>query len=296
MNLSIIEPPKLVTTILEIFAIDLRSMHDADHLWRRRKSQGVAVSTTPEHLPPGRASVMGYWLTEGSPSIQTVSAASTPYHIRVSSTIESLQEPTSLGVEGSVGVGRATLSANLKGPHGELRVTIGESSAVVVASAATWLALSEPTLLAIFQCWRFHATDATLDRLTSDARGDLKHASMAALSSFRQRSRLLSNTDCIRDLLLDLPHFAGPLTDPHAFLSTENQVDAYETLANKLHLEQWSESIDERAEGVEDTYASVTEKLNEFRNFLGASGLEILIIAILLVDLAINMLGYLKYE
>ena len=196
-----------------------------------------------------------------------------------------------------MGVGRATLSAKLKASSnsdGELTLTVWETGALVVASPATWLALSEPILLAICQCWRFHAFDATVDRMITEARGDLDHASMVVFSSFRQRSRLLANSKRIRELFLDLSHFAGPLTDPYAFLAGDKHVETYRSLVGKLHLEEWSESIDERAEGIDDTYASVTEKLNEFRNFLGGSSLEILIIVILVIEVIFNVLTFLE--
>ena len=185
-------------------------------------------------------------------------------------------------------LGRPPQTIRLKGPDGELVLTIGRSAARIVASAATWGAMSEPVLLAACLYWRFQAIDAEIDRLTVEAEGDLSHAAMAVPSSLRNRKRLLGNARAVRAVMIDLPHFSGPLTDPYPYLSSERSVQTFRSLAEKLHVEEWGESIDDRVEAVEDTYASVTEKLNEFRNFAIGSALEIAIIVILLVDLVIR--------
>lgn len=184
-------------------------------------------------------------------------------------------------------LGRPPQTIRLKGPEGELVLTIGRGPARVVASTASWAAMSEPVLLAVCLCWRFQAIDAELDRLTLEAEGDLPHATMAVPSSLRNRKRLLGHARAIRAVMIDLPHFAGPLTDPYPYLSGDLAVPTFRSLAEKLHLEGWGESIDDRAEAVEDVYASVTEKLNEFRNFAIGSILEVTIIVILLVEFAI---------
>ncbi len=144
-------------------------------------------------------------------------------------------------------------------------------------------------LLAICQYWRFQALDREIDRLTIEAEGDLDHASMAVPASLWDRKRLLSHARAMRALMLDLPHFEGSITDARSYLSTERAVASYRMLAERLHLEEWCESIDDRAEAIEDAYGSVTEKLCEFRNFAVGSTLEIIIVVILVVDLIVNL-------
>ena len=167
-------------------------------------------------------------------------------------------------------------------------LTLGPAAANVVASHATWDALSEPVLLAACVYWRLQELDGQLDRLTVEAENDLSHATMAVPASLWNRKRLLGRAREIRALMIDLPHFEGPLTDPYPYLSSDRSVQTFRALVEKLHLDEWGESIDDRAEAVEDTYASVTEKLNEFRNFAIGSILEVAIIVILLAEVLIH--------
>lgn len=285
MSATTLEPTATGTNVVEIVAVDLQTMPETAPLWRRRRSLG-SVEASDSQFPKGRPSLMGYWLTEEPRSTLPAGVSESPYSIRVTGRAESATV-----VETKIGVGRPPLTIKLK----ELTMTIWETKALVITSSSAWSEHMEPALLAICQCWRFHAIDAMLDTMTDASRNDLSHASMSVLSSFRQRKRLLAQSRSIRELLLDQPHFAGPLTDPYAFLRSDRDVETYRSVAGKLHLEEWSESIDERAEGVEDTYASVTEKLFEYRNYLGGSTLEIIIVVILLIDLFINTMSYLEY-
>ena len=110
---------------------------------------------------------------------------------------------------------------------------------------------------------------------------------MPGPSTLRARRRLEATAREVRALLVDLPHFEGPLTDPLMYCSSERSAQTYATLAEKLRLEEWCELIDEKAEAVEDTYEALTEKLFEYKNFAAEALLEILIVAILLAELAI---------
>jgi hypothetical protein len=169
----------------------------------------------------------------------------------------------------------------------ELVLTVGPDRAEVVAGAATWLALHEPTILAICQSWRFRAIDRELGRLTESARTDIPHATLPRPASLVSRERLCATAQSVRSLLLDLAHFQGPLTDPYPFFTSDRSVQVYRSLAEKLHLEEWCEAIDERAEAVEDTYEAATEKLFEYRNFAWEALLEFIIILILVGELAV---------
>ena len=129
---------------------------------------------------------------------------------------------------------RPLQTARLKGPDGELVLTIDGGLARVVASDATWEAMSEPVLLVVCLHWRFQAIDAEIDRLTAHAEGDIPHAvAMAIVASLRDRRRLLRHARDIRAVMIDLPHFAGPLTDPLPYLSTERAVGPFRSLAEE---------------------------------------------------------------
>jgi hypothetical protein len=205
-------------------------------------------------------------------------------------------EPPALATDATAAGGRErppqTVRIKAGGPaEGELVLTVASRWAQVGASEAAWTALAEPILLAVCQYWRFGVLDAQLDRLAEYAERDIGHAAMAVPASLWQRPRLLENAREVRALLLDLPHFEEPLTDPYPFCTSERSVQTYRQLAEKLHLEAWAEAIDHRVEAVEDVYAAVTEKLCEYRNFAWGATLEVTIIVILLADLLVNLLA-----
>jgi hypothetical protein len=185
---------------------------------------------------------------------------------------------------------RPTRTVKVKSPNtgdGDLHLTVGPEGVHVAASEAAWKTLDEPVLLAVCQWWRFAAVDRELDRLTELAVRDLDHATLPSLASYRARNELGKTARLVRAILVDLPHFEGPLTDPYAYCSCERSAQVYESLAEKLGLQEWCELLDERAEAVEDIYGAVTEKLLEYKNFLGQAVLEIIIIVILLAELAV---------
>ncbi|MDR3634693.1 MAG: hypothetical protein P4L84_12885 [Isosphaeraceae bacterium] len=261
---------------------DLTGKSSSRSLWRRRKGR---ATTAPQ---PGRPSPMGYWLTElhGADT-----GAGQSLRVELSASEDSFAgEP--VPVTSCCPCGRPAQTVRLKGPNagdGELVLTVGDRYARVVTSPAAWNVLAEPVLLAVCQYWRFGSVDEQLDRLTEQAEADIGDATMSVPSTLRKRSRLLATARDVRTLLLDLPHFMEPLTDPYAFCSSDRAVQAYRSLAEKLHLAAWCEAIDDRFEAVDDAYAAVTEKLFEYRNFAWGAALEIAIIVILLADLIFQL-------
>ncbi|MDB5349777.1 MAG: hypothetical protein JWN86_1024 [Planctomycetota bacterium] len=273
-----------------IQARDMTASPEMRPVWRRRRSAQAEAMLNPARAP-GWPSPMGFWLEDLADRSSTIPAGSHQIQILPPGT-ETTAGHEIAGTPRTGRIGRPVQTVRMKGMDGELVLTIGDQTAQVVASPATWNVLSEPVLLAICQYWRFQALDTEIDRLTVEAEGDLNHAAMAVPASLWDRKRLLAHARSVRALLLDLPHFEGPITDPLPYLSTERAVASYRLLVEKLHLDEWCEAIDDRAEAVEDAYASVTEKLNEFRNFAVGSTLEIAIIAILVVDLFVNLANY----
>jgi hypothetical protein len=267
-----------------IEAVDLTGSPESRRLWRRRR--GVA----PAAAAAGRPSPMGFLLTER----REPGGLASPWQVRLFVPGTEPAAPDALRSEPGT---RPAQTVRIKGAaasEGDLVLTIGPEGAQVVAPVATWNALAEPVMLAVCQYWRFRALDEQLDQLAERAEGDVGHAAMSVPRSLWQRRRLLHNAREVRTLLLDLPHFQEPLTDPYPFCTSERSVQTYRSLAEKLHLEEWAEAIDDRVEAVEDNYASVTEKLCEYRNFAWGATLEILIIVILLAELGMQIVNYLS--
>ena len=265
-------------------ALDISGDPAHRHLWRDRLHVvGDADDSHPE-LGPGRRSPLGFWLT---PEGDSDPATSGPRIVFGAHGEESNAPPAFVG--GAPG-SRPVQTVRLKSPNsgeGEVILSVGSGGARIITTPAAWRTLAEPVLLACGLYWRFTAIDAELSRLTALAKGDLGHATMPTPASLRAGRTLASSAEAVRVLLLDLPHFEGPLTDPLGYCTTERAANLFETLAEKLRLEQWCELIDERAEAVEDTYEAVTEKLFEYKNFAWEAALETLIIVILLAELAV---------
>jgi hypothetical protein len=269
--------------IRQIRAVDLTGAPEYRRLWKGRSPDDG------HDLPqPGFASPMGFWLTEASdatpPSADGFTIRFEPHGTPAA--------PSEAKSQSAAPSRRPEQTVRLKAPlvgDGELVLRISPSGVRITTSDAAWKALSEPVLLAVGQYWRFLVIEEKLDRLTEEAQADVAHATMPSLATLRSRRRLTENARAVRDLLLDLPHFEGTLTDPFPYCTTELAAQTYLALAEKLRLEPWCELIDERTEAIEDTYEAVTEKLLEFKNFAWEALLEILIVVILLGELGLNL-------
>jgi hypothetical protein len=231
---------------------------------------------------------MGYWLS----TLPDASSAAPGSHVITVQPDGS--DPGSAAVAQSKRgpAGRPSQTVQVKGQipgEGDLVLTVGPAVANVVASESAWQGLAEPILLAVCQYWRFCVLEAEIDRFTELACADLDHAAMAGLSTLRQHRRLTATARDLRKLLLDMPHFEGPLTSALGYCSSTRAADAYQSVALKLGLEDWCALIDERTEVVQTTYEAVTEKLLELRHFAWTAILESLIIVILLSDLLFGL-------
>lgn len=257
-------------------------------LWRADRAGPDPVAGGPtEH---GFASPMGYWLS--SPVLPTANPANGPV-ITFATVGEDLGASTAHLGRPLVGGSRRPLqTVRVKSPNsgeGDVTITVGPGGASVTATTAAWKTLAEPVLLALCQYRRFAAIDAEIARLTALAHGDLDHSNMPGVATLRNRRRLVQSARDVRALLLDLPHFEGPLTDSFPYCSTERSAQIFESLAEKLRLEPWSELIDERAEAIEDAYEALSEKLFEYKNFAWEAALETLIIVILVAELGMTI-------
>ena len=257
-------------------------------LWRSDRAATLDPSCFLGLPGPGYRSPMGFWLT----SSETPAGPSRPPRTITFAAHgeESTPPPPSLRLapEGNQSRPIQTVRGKSINPSdGDVLLTIGPGGARIVTTPGAWKAMAEPLLLAACQYWRFSAIDAELDRLAALAKGDLGHATMPGPASLRASRALARSAKAVRVLLLDIPHFEGPLTDPYHYCSTERSAQVFETLAEKLHLEEWCELIDEHCEAVEDTYEAVTEKLFEYKNFAWEAFLEVIIVLILLGELGL---------
>jgi hypothetical protein len=272
-------PPAPMTT-LQVIDLTVRPEHRG--LWRSRPAAGGE----PAGLPSGGfASPLGFWLAP-TPDLATTPAGTRTIRFRSPAATEGTPPPPPAPPGWR---GRPPRVVRVKPAHtgdGDLFLAIGPDSAQVTATPAAWQSMAEPVLLATCLYWRFAAMDAEVDRLTESAHDDLDHATMPGPSTLRDRRLLESRARDVRALMLDLPHFEGPLTDPAPYCSSERAAQAFETLAEKLGLEEWCELIDERTEAIEDAYEALSEKLFEYRNFAWEAILEVLIVILLLAELA----------
>ncbi|HKI20730.1 MAG TPA: hypothetical protein VKA15_22760, partial [Isosphaeraceae bacterium] len=85
-------------------------------------------------------------------------------------------------------------------------------------------------------------------------------------------------------LILDLPDFEAALTNPQGYLAPGRPVRLYRALAARLGLNRWRHEIDERIEVVEAIFDSLTESLNHLHSLAFQIALELIIVAVLLLD------------
>src|SRR5205814_5032686 len=99
------------------------------------------------------------------------------------------------------------------------------------------------------------------ERLTQNALGDLRYANGPSLASLAESRRLLDLGWKTRAAIVDLTYFQTPLTDPLAYFDSPRSARVYRRLVDRFGLDDWSDAIDHRAELVEATFETITEKL-----------------------------------
>jgi uncharacterized Rmd1/YagE family protein len=93
-----------------------------------------------------------------------------------------------------------------------------------------------------------------------------------------------------RAAIVDLTYFQTPLTDPRGYLDAPRSARVYRHLAERIGLDDWSDSIDHRAEVVEGTFETITEKLYHLKSHAHDVVLETIIVVVLLVDIVMRIL------
>ncbi len=92
-----------------------------------------------------------------------------------------------------------------------------------------------------------------------------------------------------RAAIVDLTHFEEPLTDPLAYFDSRRSARVYRTLAERFGLDDWCDAIDHRAEVVEATFETITEKLYHLKSHAHDVVLEVIIVIILLFDIVMRI-------
>ncbi len=172
-----------------------------------------------------------------------------------------------------------------------LFVEIDPRVARIGVAPDSWAGVSEPVLLVVAQFWRFFAIDRTLDEIGEWLRNDLDTGNVARLFNRRRSRTLYTHRHALQRLILDLPDFESPLTNPEAFLNPGRPVRIYRALARQLALHRFRCAIDERIEVIEAVFDSLTESHNHYQSLAFQITLELIIAALLLFDIGLYLRG-----
>ena len=165
------------------------------------------------------------------------------------------------------------------------------ASRSIWVDAATWANVGETVLFTVAQYWRLTAIDRSLDELSDWARHDLESNTGFARMLRRSRSlELRARRQTLQKLILDLPLYEGPLTNPRGHLPSGRAVVLYRKLSSWLGLNRRRQEIDERIEVVESIFDSLSDSLNHAQAFAFQIALELAIVALLLIDIGIYFL------
>jgi hypothetical protein len=168
---------------------------------------------------------------------------------------------------------------------------IDSNVARVGVDAATWPSASDAVLLVVAQFWRFGQIDRTLNELSDWARQDLgRTTGFKAMIGRRRARELRARRRLLQELILDLPDFEGALTNPRGHLPAGVPVRLYRALVSRLGIDRWRREIDERVEVVEATFDSLAESLDHHQSLAIQIVLELVIVAVLLLDAGLFLL------
>ncbi len=205
---------------------------------------------------------------------------------------------------------------------------IDSNAARVDVDADTWSNVGGTVLFAVAQYWRFGAIDRRLGELSAWARDDVaKTGGIPSVIRPGRSRELRARRRMLQSLILDLPDFEGALTNPRGHLKRAGEmiggpltpalspkgasgngggtrtpaltreawgltrrVRLYRRLSASLGLDRWRCEIDERVEVVEAVFDSLTESLDHFQSLAFQIALELIIVAVLLLDVALYFL------
>jgi hypothetical protein len=273
-----------------ITAIDMTGNPGLRGLWFPGPAVPADLAARATLPAGGQASPLGYWLVTHD---GLVPSPGTGPRLVVTDPAAAEIEPVAMpGEPYRPGRRFQTHTVKIKAPNpadGNVVLTIAPGSARVVARESVWQALAEPILLVVCQVWRFQAIDEELERLTRHAMDDLEYANAPGLGSLGESRRLMNLGWKTRAAIVDLTYFEMPLTDPHAYFTSRRSARVYRRLVGRFGLDEWCQAIDHRAEVVETTFETITEKLYHLKSHAHDVALEIIIVVILLIDILMRI-------
>jgi hypothetical protein len=273
----------------------MRTLKAIDLLEGLKESTPVEVPRTVERHTntlsggpsvTGLLTPMGYWFVEaaeptmGSAHLVTVLKPEEPIARASIPDVSRAARPQRSGHLGSQNhQGKPLIS------EAGLTLEILPDSALVVISERDWLELAGVVLTTVAQSWRFFAIEARLDIIEHWSRQNLVNRStIGHLLARRRRRAFRAKERELQRLILNLPRFEGPLTDPTGSFAAAAPTRLYRRLNRALGLDSWRNHIDERVEVLEAAFATAAERQSSRDHIL----LEILIIAAILCDLAFH--------
>lgn len=181
--------------------------------------------------------------------------------------------------------GKVLLQVNFKKKDLRFSCAITSTNAHLTIDPQGWERASEAILMIVTQCWRFYLIEEALDFLFEASQEDLNRTSSFTLRDWKYRKRFASHDLELRKLSQDIPHFEGLSVDPYRHCKDEQSTEIYQKLAEKLDMEGWCSSINDRIEILSDTYANLLEKLFYHKQFVSTLVIEVLIVLLLLGEL-----------
>jgi hypothetical protein len=269
-------------------AVDLAAPHYARIPWRELRTTSSSLATFDLGLPTGgRASPIGYWFSPVDTFLQ--GAATHRIEIRP------------LGDEPSVEDRRPMRTARLffRPPSNseivsEVLIEVSRDTARIRLDESAWAVGGEALLLAVSQCWRFAWIDAQLGGVTNWLRAN--HARLDGLRPCGRalRQALAGHERGFRALILDLPGYEDPLTDPAGYFESPQSARLYRLVCKKLGLHGWRARVDERVEVIEAILADIVGRRHQIDLTWVQLVLEVLILAALASDLVLLALDHLR--
>ncbi len=273
-----------------IAAIDMTGNPELRGLWFPGTRVPVDLASRAGFPAEGFPSPLGYWIVKHD---GLAPPSSTGLRMVVTGPGEEAPEFAAKPDE-SRQAGRQfrmqTVKIKAPGPDtGDVVLMIGPGTARVVARESTWDVLAEPIIFAVCQVWRFQSIEAEIEHLTASALEDLSYANVPGLASLGESRRLMDLGGKTRTAIVDLTYFQMLLTDPLAYFDSRRSARVFRLLCDRFGLDDWSNSIDHRAELVEATYETITEKLYHLRSHAHDVVLEAIIVGFLLIDILMRI-------
>jgi hypothetical protein len=188
---------------------------------------------------------------------------------------------------------RVVLAQRERSHAGSVRalvLDVDDLTARVEVDSEDWPGLAPVVLAAVAEFWRFRAIERRLGELEDWARADLGDTRLRTLMRPRRARALRAHHRALQALLLDLPVFEGALTDPATVVSPGRPARLFRLLAARLGLPRWRRLIDERVEVIEAVLDSLSQSLDHLQSLVWLVGLEVVIVAVLLVDTGLYLL------